>query len=176
MESFEGFVVEEFHNCIEEVNKQGITNLIIDLRYNTGGSIELLGTIMQDLVPSNEKIFSLHKKDGTDIEYSVKSHTDKDFNIVILVNSSSASCSEIMAGSLRDLGLAILVGENTYGKGVIQDCIELRDHSILYLTSGHYYLPAGEPITEDGLTPDFVVRDIKETFEDEQLIYALNLF
>lgn len=176
LESFEGFVVEEFHNCIEEVNKQGISNLIIDLRYNTGGSIELLGTIMQDLVPSNEKIFSLHKKDGTDIEYSVKSHTDKDFNIVILVNSSSASCSEIMAGSLRDLGLAILVGENTYGKGVIQDCIELRDHSILYLTSGHYYLPAGEPITEDGLTPDFVVRDIKETFEDEQLIYALNLF
>ncbi len=176
LESFEGNVVEEFHKCIEEVNTQNITDLIIDLRYNTGGSVELLGTIMQDLVPSNEKIFSLQKKDGTNIEYSVKSHTDKQYNIVILVNHSSASCSEIMAGSLRDLGLATIVGENTYGKGVIQDCIELRDHSILYLTSGHYYLPNGEPITEDGLCPDYIVEDIRETFEDEQLIYALNLF
>ena len=176
LESFEGIVVEEFHNCIEEVNKQNITDLIIDLRYNTGGSVELLGTIMQDLVPSNEKIFSLRKKDGTDIEYSVKSHTDKNYNIIILVNSSSASCSEIMAGSLRDLGLATIIGENTYGKGVIQDCIELRDHSILYLTSGHYYLPNGEPITEDGLTPDYIIEDDKETIEDEQLNYALNLF
>lgn len=176
LETFEGLVVEEFHNCIEEVNKQNITNLIIDLRYNTGGSVELLGTIMQDLVPADEKIFSLKKKDGTDIEYSLKAHTDKNYNIIILVNNSSASCSEIMAGSLRDLGLATIVGENTYGKGVIQDCIVLRDKSVLYLTSGHYYLPNGEPITDDGLTPDYIVEDNPETFEDEQLDYALGCF
>ena len=92
------------------------------------------------------------------------------------MNESSASCSEIMAGSLKDLGLAKLVGTNTYGKGVIQDVVVLSDDSVLYLTSGHYHLANGEIITEDGLAPDDYIEDDVKTLEDEQLDYALKLF
>ena len=176
IEGFDGDVVDEFHKCMLSVNEKNITNLVIDLRNNMGGSVDMLGTMMQDLVPSNEKIFSLQEKDNKETVFSVQSHTDKHFNIKILVNNFSASCSEILAGSLRDLGLAELVGMNTYGKGVIQQGYELSDGSILYLTCGHYYLPNGEPIPKDGLVPDYEVEDDALTLEDEQLDYALQLF
>lgn len=176
IDSFDGTVVEDFSECVEQLNKENITNLIIDLRNNTGGSVEILGTLMQDIVDTNAHIFNLVRKDGSTVEYSLKSHTDKHYNILILVNNATASASETMAGSLRDLGLAKLVGTQTYGKGVIQDSVVLSDESVLNITSGHCYLPNGEMITKDGLTPDIIIEDDTKTLADEQLEYTLTLF
>ena len=98
-----------------------------------------------------------------------------------MINNGSASASEILAGALKDHKRAIVLGENSYGKGSVQSIIPLRNGGGMRLTISKYYLPSGESISEVGVTPDIVVEEKSDSFKinsetDNQLDYALKLF
>ena len=100
--------------------------------------------------------------------------------IIVLINNGSASASEIFAGALKDHKRAIILGENSYGKGSVQSIIPLRNGGGMRLTISNYYLPSGNSISEVGVTPDIVVEQVGDDFSintdsDNQLNYALNL-
>ena len=100
--------------------------------------------------------------------------------IIILINNGSASASEIFAGALKDHKRAIILGENSYGKGSVQSIIPLRNGGGMRLTISKYYLPSGKSISEVGVTPDIVVEEGGEfkirSEKDNQLNYAIKLF
>ena len=101
--------------------------------------------------------------------------------IIILINNGSASASEIFAGALKDHKRAIILGENSYGKGSVQSVVQLRNGGGMRLTISKYYLPSGSSISEVGVTPDILVEETGENFKinsenDNQLNYALKLF
>ena len=101
--------------------------------------------------------------------------------LIVLINNGSASASEIVAGALQDQKRAVLLGEDTYGKGSVQSIIPLRNRGAIRLTISKYYLPSGKSISEVGVTPDIRVEEEDEEFsintiKDNQLNYALKLF
>ena len=101
--------------------------------------------------------------------------------LVVLINNGSASASEIFAGALKDHKRAIILGENSYGKGSVQSIIPLRNGGGMRLTISKYYLPSGKSISEVGVTPDILVEETENDFQinsekDNQLNYAINLF
>mgnify|MGYP002824554979 CR=1 FL=1 len=101
--------------------------------------------------------------------------------IIVLINNGSASASEIVAGALKDHKRAIILGENSYGKGSVQSIIPLSNGGGMRLTISKYYLPSGDSISEVGVVPDIFVEEVGEDFKintksDNQLNYALNLF
>ena len=100
--------------------------------------------------------------------------------LIILINNGSASASEIVAGALRDNKRAILIGENSYGKGSVQSIIPLQNGGGIRLTISKYYLPSGKSISEVGVSPDIVVKEDDEfefnSDKDNQLKYAVKLF
>ena len=100
--------------------------------------------------------------------------------VVILINNGSASASEILAGALKDHKRAIILGENSYGKGSVQSIIPLKNRGAIRLTIAKYYLPSGKSISEVGVTPDIEVVESSENFKfnsktDNQLNFALKL-
>ena len=99
---------------------------------------------------------------------------------MVLINNGSASASEIVAGALKDHKRAILIGENSYGKGSVQSIIPLKNNGAIRLTISKYYLPSGKSISEVGVTPDIVVAEENDDFRidtgtDNQLSYAIKL-
>ena len=100
--------------------------------------------------------------------------------LIVLINYGSASASEIVAGALKDHKRAILLGENSFGKGSVQSIIPLRNKGAIRLTISKYYLPSGESISEVGVSPDIVVAEDNDNFRidtdsDNQLSYAIKL-
>ena len=176
IESFEGEVVEDFRNALDKLDKENITNVIIDLRDNTGGSVDSLCDILSQIITEKKLVFTLRKNNNISEDCIIESYNDKKYNIVVLVNEHTASCSEIMAGMLQDYDMCIVVGEPTFGKGVIQDSFNMYDNSVVTLTTGRYYLPSGRSITESGLIPDIEIEDNIYTDIDEQLEKAKELF
>ena len=101
--------------------------------------------------------------------------------LLVLINNGSASASEILAGALKDHKRAIILGENSYGKGSVQSIIPLRNGGGMRLTISKYYLPSGKSISDVGVTPDILVEEIGDDFKisserDNQLNYAIKLF
>ena len=113
--------------------------------------------------------------------YARKGDEIKGKPIVVLINNGSASASEIFAGALKDHKRAIILGENSYGKGSVQSIIPLNNGGGMRLTISKYYLPSGKSISEVGVTPDILVEEEGDDFlidsdRDNQLNYAINLF
>ena len=159
-----------------------IKGYILDLRNNPGGllsqAINITDLFLNDgeivatkgRVPSETRKFFAKKGDET-----------KGKPIIVLINNGSASASEIFAGALKDHKRAIILGENSYGKGSVQSIIPLRNGGGMRLTISKYYLPSGNSISEVGVTPDIVVEEVGDDFKissenDNQLNYALKLF
>ena len=152
--SFDDGTAEEFKNKYEELQKQGITSLIIDLRNNGGGIVKEALEIADYRLNKDDVI--LYEVDKNDKETVEKSTNDPIINmpIVVLTNGNTASSSEILAGALKDHGKATIVGEKTYGKGVIQQLLTLPDGSGLKITSEEYLTPNKTKINGIGIEPD----------------------
>ena len=152
--SFDDGTAEEFKNKYEELQKQGITSLIIDLRNNGGGIVKETLEIADYILNKDDVI--LYEVDKNDKETVEKSTNDPIINmpIVVLTNGNTASSSEILAGALKDHGKATIVGEKTYGKGVIQQLLTLPDGSGLKITSEEYLTPNKTKINGIGIEPD----------------------
>ena len=155
--SFDEGVAEDFKAKYLSLKEQGIKGLVIDLRDNGGGLVDEALKIVDYIVPKDQTTLITIDKDGK--EEITKSKEDQLIKepIVLLVNSNSASASEIMAGALKDLKYATIVGTKTYGKGVIQQFLTLSNGAGLKITVEEYYTPNKTKINKVGITPDYEV-------------------
>lgn len=156
--SFNDNTAEDFKTKFEELNKRGIKSLIIDLR-NNGGGIVKEALQIADYIADKGSVL-IYEVDKNNKEKVERSENDPVINmpIVVLVNENTASSSEILAGALKDLGKATIVGTKTYGKGVIQQLLTLPDGSGLKITSEKYLTPNKIEINKIGIEPDEKVK------------------
>ena len=177
-ETADGFKVE-----FENLKKQGITSLIIDLRNNGGGLVEEALEMLDYIVPKGKDVLITVNKNNKEKITKAEENVLIDMPIVVLVNGNSASASEIFAGALKDLNEATIVGTKTYGKGVIQQLLTLRDGSGLKITVEEYYTPNRNKIHDIGIEPNIIVQlpetvisplYVKEN-EDTQLQKAIEI-
>ena len=177
LNAFTNTVGEEFKKSLYELESQGIEGLIIDVRYNYGGYLKGATDIANLLLEKGKIIYSLEGKDNTEI-YRDQTDEKRTYPIVVLVNESSASASEVLAASLKDSYGATLVGQITYGKGRVQQAKTLEDGSMVKYTTARWLRPTGECIDEYGLTPDYIEEIVKNedgTYTDNQYEKAKEL-
>lgn len=181
--SFDENTAENFKSKYEELKAQGIDSLIIDLRNNGGGLVEEALKIADYIVPKGKELLVTVDKDGKEKVEKSKEDVLIDMPIVVLVNKNSASSSEILAGALKDLNEATIVGTTTYGKGVIQQFLTLRDGSGLKVTVEEYYTPNRTKINGVGIEtnekielPETITNPLTvERKDDTQLQKAIEL-
>lgn len=155
--SFTSNSFEQFSEQLVKLEeKDNIEKLIIDVRDNGGGYLEQAVDMAELFVEKGKVIYSLQDRKETK-KIKDNSKDNRTYNIVILVNGSSASASEILAAALKDNNEAILVGEKTFGKGKVQTTKKLDDGTILKYTSSKWLRPNGECIDGEGITPDYEV-------------------
>lgn len=155
--------LQEFNTALANLSKQGMNALIIDLRNNPGGLLDVAVKIAGRFIPPNKMVAytkGRHKDDDLEFLSDVKDST-LDIPLVVLINQGSASGSEIVAGALQDYKRAIIIGTKSFGKGSVQTVIPLRDGSALRLTTSHYFTPSGKIINNKGITPDISVEENK---------------
>ena len=152
--SFDEGTAEDFKNKYQELEKQGIKSLIIDLRNNGGGIVDEALKIADYIVDKDSVLlYEVDKNNNEEVE-KAKNNPIINMPIIILTNKNTASSSEILAGALKDLGKAKTVGDKTYGKGVIQQLLTLPDGSGLKITSQKYLTPNKTEINKIGIEPD----------------------
>ncbi|MDO4555055.1 MAG: S41 family peptidase [Lachnospiraceae bacterium] len=150
---------DQFHNAYADLESQGMKSLIIDLRSNPGGLLEQVQKVSDDLIPAGSVIVSTEDKQGNK-EY-LKAETDSEITIplVVLVDGYSASASEILAGVIKDYKIGTLLGQKTYGKGIVQRIFPLSDGSAVKLTISKYFTPNGDYIHDKGIEPDIEMEE-----------------
>jgi len=173
---FTGDTLDEWESAVDQVlANNGVNSIILDLRNNPGGFLQGSVDIAAEFLGHNQLVVIEQSSLGETNEF----RTDRlgrltDYNIVVLVNEGSASASEILAGALRDqLGVEI-IGQTTFGKGTIQEPLQMENGSALHITTAKWLLPKGEWIDKTGITPSVEVEDDLETEEDEQLQKAID--
>lgn len=175
---FGGETQEEWDNAVFEILKrQDLAGIILDLRGNPGGYLQGAVDIGAEFLPTGTLVVSEEQKGVEAYEYeTTRIGKLKNQNLVVLVDGGSASASEILAGALRDKLKTKIIGTKTFGKGTIQERIELEDQSALHLTIARWVTPSGFWVNEVGLTPDFEVADDPNTFDvDEQLNKSIEI-
>jgi carboxyl-terminal processing protease len=151
---------DELEAALRKLQAQGMKALILDLRWNPGGLLDEAVNVCQKFLPRGQLVVSTEGRDPA--QNSIRDAAGRGdelhgMPIVVLVNLSSASASEIVTGCLQDLHRAIILGEKTFGKGSVQSIFPLEDGSALKLTTAKYYTPSHRVIHEHGITPDIVV-------------------
>ena len=173
IQTFDEGCADEFKQKYNELKQKNIKSLVIDLRNNGGGIVDEALEILDCILEKNKIMLITVDKNGNEEISKSKSNPVVDVPIVVLVNEQTASASEIMAGALKDHNKAKIVGEKTYGKGVIQELMYLTNGSALKLTTNEYYTPNRNKINKIGITPDYEVELSDET--DTQLKKAIEL-
>lgn len=179
---FEEVTAKQFREALEELENKGEQGLIIDLRGNGGGRLEVVVDMLDRMLPEGV-IVSTKTKEGKGEEYH---STDKEkFHkpLAVLINGNSASASEVFAGAIQDYKIGKLVGTTSFGKGIVQTVFKLNDGSAVKLTTSEYFTPKGRNIHGKGLEPDVKVeldenlskKIILEETEDNQLKKAIDV-
>ncbi len=171
---FDDVTDEQFADAMEDLTSQGMESLIIDLRDNGGGLVDVTCTILDSLLPEGLIVYTEDKYGNREEEYS-DAENYFDGEMVVLVNGNTASASEIFAGAVKDYGVGTLIGTQTYGKGIVQSLIPLSDGSAIKITVSRYYTPSGNNIHEVGIAPDIVLEADTESGEDNQLQRAIEV-
>ena len=160
----------DLDKALDELEKKEISKLILDLRNNPGGLLNQAVEVADRFL--NQENLIVYTKGRSDEQNMRFTSHDKvagvSYPLIILVNSGSASASEIVAGALQDLNRAIILGTPTFGKGSVQTIIPLSDGSALRLTTARYYTPSGRVIQENGIEPDIIIeRKTPEELEED---------
>ncbi|MBI5682180.1 MAG: S41 family peptidase [Deltaproteobacteria bacterium] len=143
--------------------KDNFKGLILDMRNNPGGLLTQAVEVSDRFLKSGMIVYTKGRIAGQEMKFEAKdAGTQPNYPMIVLVNSGSASASEIVAGALQDHKRAIILGVQTFGKGSVQTIIPLNDNSALRLTTSKYYTPSGRSIQAKGIEPDIVVEDIKD--------------
>ena len=156
---FSGRTTDELHEALKEARKKGaIKGIVLDLRNNPGGVLEQAVSVSDTFLKSGDIVSIRGRNDEKLREYKAKQQkTDEYAPMVVLINAGSASASEIVAGALGDQKRALILGERSFGKGSVQNIIELADSSGLKLTVALYYTPSGRSIQAEGIQPDIEI-------------------
>ena len=183
LKSFNENSDKQFLKSIKNFEKKSnLKGYVLDLRNNPGGLLTQAINITDFFLEDGEIVSTKGRKiSETRKFFARKGDQTKGKPIVVLINNGSASASEIFAGALKDHKRAIILGENSYGKGSVQSIIPLRNGGGMRLTISKYYLPSGKSISEVGVKPDILVEEAGEDFQinsdkDNQLNYAISLF
>ncbi len=170
----------ELRDAIQDLQNQGAKAYIVDVRNNPGGLLASAIDVTSQFV-TGDVVVTERWRDGREKPFKARRGgllTNPDVPLVMLVNKGSASASEILAGAIRDLNRGTLVGEETFGKGSVQQVHTLSDKSQLNVTVAHWLTPAGDDISEQGILPDVVVTPTEEQIqaqEDVQLERAIEI-
>ena len=169
----------------KEINKfeknKNLKSYILDLRNNPGGLLSQAIKISDFFLDNGEIVSTKSRQQSENRKwFAKKGDLTKGKTILVLINYGSASASEIVAGALKDHKRAILIGENSYGKGSVQSIIPLKNKGAIRLTVAKYYLPSGKSISEVGVSPDIEIDEENDDFKiktetDNQLNYAIKL-
>ena len=171
---------DDLEAAVKKLKAQGMQALILDLRWNPGGLLDQAVDVCEKFLPRNQLVVSTEGRNpGQNSVRRATGHGDElvsregsPMPVIVLVNSFSASASEIVAGCLQDLHRAIILGEKTFGKGSVQSIIPLDDGSALRLTTAKYYTPSHKVIHEVGITPNVIVPVTDDEDRDLQLKYT----
>lgn len=171
--SFDKGTEKQFEEALNKMENKNLKGVIIDLRGNGGGVAEA-GINIADMLLPEAVITKTVDKNGKEQVYNSDGECTK-MKYVVLVNGDSASTSEILAGAIKDNNGGALVGTKTFGKGIIQTMEILKDQSSIKLTTMEYLSPKGKHIHNKGITPDYVVKQPKNSKTDLQLKKAISL-
>jgi carboxyl-terminal processing protease len=164
---------DELSKALDELQKQGMQALVLDLRNNPGGLLNSAVDVCAQFLPPNTKVVSTQGRVASqqhDYSTSGAKKERPSFPMVVLINEGSASGAEIVAGALKDLHRAVLVGETTFGKGSVQNVMQLPDGSAVRFTTAKYYTPSKQVIQGNGVTPNIRVA---VTADQERSLSAL---
>ena len=171
---------DQFKNAVENLEKEKMDSLIIDLRGNTGGYLSTVTSMLDIFIDKGKVIYKIQSNTGT-TEYKTKTNSKKDYKVVILIDGESASASEIMSAAMKQDYEAVLVGKKTFGKGTVQTTKNLSNKAMIKYTIEKWLTPSGDNIDGEGINPDYEVDQSEEynnnpTIEnDAQLQKAIEL-
>ena len=172
---------KQIKNRINKFKKNKINKYVLDLRNNPGGLLSQAVKISDFFLDNGEIVSTKGRKSSENRKFFAKNGDIIDGKtLVVLINYGSASASEIVAGALKDHKRAILIGENSYGKGSVQSIIPLKNKGAIRLTISKYYLPSGKSISGTGITPDIEIVESSDEFRidtetDNQLDFVIKL-
>ena len=173
---------DQIEKQIKKLKKnKNLNSFILDLRNNPGGLLNQAIRISDFFLENGEIVSTKSRKKSDNRKwFAKKGDITEGKTLLVLINYGSASASEIVAGALKDHKRAIVVGENSYGKGSVQSIIPLKNRGAIRLTVAKYYLPSGKSISEVGVRPDIEVNEEGDNFKirtdtDNQLNYAIKL-
>ena len=164
---FDDVTVDQFTEALAVLKGSGMESLILDLRSNPGGNLDAVVDICDRILPKGLIVYTEDKYGNRD-EYFCDGKHQLEVPLAVLINGGSASASEILAGAIKDYGIGTLVGTTTYGKGIVQQVVSLRDGSAVKLTVSDYYTPKGNNIHGVGIEPDVEIElDAEKYYADE---------
>ena len=163
---FAGVTEAQYKAALEELQDDGMEKLIIDLRDNPGGLVDSACNILSTILPEGNLVYQEDKEGKRTYKYNDDGDT-LGVPLVVLVNENSASASEIFTGAIKDYEAGTIIGEQTYGKGIVQNYFRLSDGSAVRLTVTKYFTPNGNDIHEKGITPDIVVENPEKSEDAE---------
>ena len=171
---FSKLTAKQFENTLRSMTDQNIKGLVIDLRDNPGGMVDIVTKIADDLLPEGIITYTVDKNGNRNDFLSEAGEVD--LPVAVLVNGGSASASELLAGALQDYDKAEIVGTQTFGKGIVQGLYSLSDGSGIKITIQKYYTPNGVCIQGVGITPDYVIENNDDSGKtDEQYNKAVEI-
>lgn len=155
--NFDSVTPKQFSKQLGELESKEMKALIVDLRDNGGGVLDGVISVIDRMLPKGVATYTLNKDNKKDVYY-LRDDVQVQVPVAVLVNENTASASELFAGAMQDSGKAVLVGTNTFGKGIVQSFIDFEDGSAVKLTTSKYYTPKGRNIHEKGLKPDIEIK------------------
>ena len=174
---FDSVTFDQYKEALEDLESQGMKALVVDLRSNPGGSLDVVTDILDLMLPKGT-VVSMKEKSGQVTEYPSDEAHKFTKPLAVLVNGYSASASEIYAGAIQDFKAGDIIGTQTYGKGVVQQIFDLQDGSSVKITIADYYTPSGRNIHGEGIAPDIEIEyeeDPENPDYDNQLEKALEI-
>ena len=150
---FTEHTAEQFEEALDSLQGDGMTALIVDLRSNPGGMLTSVCDMLDDILPKGLLVYT-EDRSGKRVDYTSTDEKTLDLPLAVLVNGYSASASEIFAGAIQDRKAGTIIGTTTYGKGVVQSILTLKDGSAFKITTNRYFTPSGTCIQGIGITPD----------------------
>lgn len=166
IKEFDEASTEQFVEAIEKLNEEKIEGLIIDLRGNPGGNLSSVVEICRYILPKGLIVYE-EDRNGERKEYTCDGENELKIPLAVLINEYSASASEIMAGAIKDYKKGTLIGENTYGKGIVQTVTSLGDGSAIKYTKSAYFTPLGNSVQGVGIAPDIELELDTEKYTEE---------
>ena len=164
---FKDMTVDQFTEAYAVLKGSGARALILDLRGNPGGLLDAAVSICRQILPEGLVVYT-EDKNGERVEYTCDGTRKIEMPMVVLVNSGSASASEVVTGAIKDYGVGTVMGTTTYGKGIVQKIIQLSDGSGIKLTTSAYFTPKGNNIHGTGIEPDVEVEFDAEAYYGEE--------